>query len=145
MALDTLAQEQARNPGSKIDRKIENAATHVVDAHAAKAATAQAQGEMLAAGSHWRQALEHCAPRVAPETCEQVRTSIRQHASALELSADDAAKKGRVEDAGEVYEAILLVMPERVAVAEKNHAAHRSLAASLQGRARTLEKNVRIT
>lgn len=141
MALDTLTQEQTRNPGSKIDRKIENAAAHVVEAHAAKAATALAQGEMLVAGSHWAKAYEHCAPRVAEETCEQVRASIRQHSSALELSADDAAKKGKYEQAGEVYEAILLVMPEHVAVAEKNHTVHRSLAVSLQGRADKLEKN----
>jgi len=141
MALDTFAQEQARNPGPKIDRKIENAASHVVEAHAAKAATALAQGEMLVAGSHWGNAYELCAPRVAKETCEEIRASIRQHASALELSADDAARKGKHEAASEVYDAILLAMPEHLAVAEKNHAVHRSHAAALQGRAATLEKN----
>lgn len=141
MALDTLAQERARNPGSKIDRKIENAATHVVEAHAAKAATAVAQGTMLVAGSHWRRAYVHCGPRIAPETCEHVRASVGRHASALELSADDAARKGKYEQAGEAYDAILLVMPDHVDVAEKNFAVHRSLAVSLQGRAATLEKN----
>ncbi len=134
-------QEYARNPReTALAKKIENATAKVIEAHAAKGARARQQGWMLEAGAHWGRALALCTPRVDPPACGEVGNALRRDASAIELSADEAAKQGRYEAAAEAYDAILLVAPDRVGVAEKNVAVERSFAASLQERADDLQR-----
>lgn len=142
-ALEALVQEHARTPTRTVTRKIEKLATFVVDAHAASAATAMREGNVLTAGTLWHRAYAWCAmpaPGAAEETCSALADAIAANQTALERAADDAARKRRWEPASQAYAVILLAVPDHATVAEKSLAAQKAFASSLQSRAKVLER-----